>query len=74
MHGSKYVTNQSMQVSKYVTNTPTWERCWLQSSLVHPRDENQEAPWLQNPQRKDIAASTKKDKLGQIISGHNLSE
>ena len=40
-----------------MTNTPTGERCWLQSSLVHPDDEDQEAPWLQNPWRKDAVAS-----------------
>ena len=49
MHGSKYVTNQLMQESKYVTNTPTWEGCCLQSSSVHPHDVDQEASWLQNP-------------------------
>ena len=49
MHGSQYVTNQSMHESKYVTNTPTWEGCWLQSSSVHLHDEDQEAPWSQNP-------------------------
>ena len=27
LHGSQYVTNQSMHGSKYMTNTPTWERC-----------------------------------------------
>ena len=47
MHGSKYMTNQSMYGSQYITNTPTRERSWLQSSSVHPHDENQEAPWLQ---------------------------
>ena len=49
MHGSQYMTNQSMHGSKYVTNTPTWEGCWLQNSSVHPHNEDQEAPWLQNP-------------------------
>ena len=38
MHGSRYVTS--------ITN---WEGCWLQSSLVHPHDENQEDAWSQNP-------------------------
>ena len=46
MHGSKYVTNQSMHGSKYVTDTPTWEKCSLQSSSVYPHDEDQEAHWL----------------------------
>ena len=49
MHNSQYITNQSMHRSKYMTNTPTWEGCWLQSSSAHPHDEDQKAPWLQNP-------------------------
>ena len=68
------MTNQSMHGSQYVTNTPTSEICWLQSSSVHPHDEDQEASWLQNLWRKDAITSTKKDELGQIVSGHNLSE
>ena len=28
---------------------PTREGCWLQSSSVHPDDENQENAWSQNP-------------------------
>ena len=44
MHGSQYMTNQLMHESKYVTNTPTWEGYWLQSSSIHPHDEDQEAP------------------------------
>ena len=47
MHDSQYVTNQSMYKSKYVANTPTWEGCWLQSSSIHPHDEDQEAAWSQ---------------------------
>ena len=42
MHGSKYVTNQSMHGFKYVTNTPTWERCWLKKFSVHPHDEDED--------------------------------
>ena len=29
--------------------TPTREGCWLQSSSVHPDDEDQEEAWSQNP-------------------------
>ena len=29
--------------------TPIWKDCWLQSSSVHPHDEDQENAWLQNP-------------------------
>ena len=58
-----------MHDSKYVTNTPTWGRCWLQSSSVHPIDEDEEAHWLQNSWRKDAVASTKGiDELGQLLS------
>ena len=59
MHGSKYVTNQSMHGSKYMTNTPTRERCWLENSSVYLDDEDQEAPWLQNLWCKDAITSTK---------------
>ena len=63
-----------MHGSQYVTNTPTWEGCWLQSSSVHPYDEDQESPWLQNPLRTNAAASSREDELGQIVSDHNLIE
>ena len=29
--------------------TLIWKYCWLQSSLVHPYDEDQEDAWSQNP-------------------------
>ena len=29
--------------------TPIWKDCWLQSSSVHPHDEDQEDTWSQNP-------------------------
>ena len=48
MHDSQYVTNQS-DTWIPVRGLPTWERCWLQSSLVHQHDEDHETPWLQNP-------------------------
>ena len=40
MHGFQYVTNQfdtriPVHESQYTTYSPTWERCWLQSSSVH---------------------------------------
>ena len=48
MHDSQYVTNQ-MRGSQYVTSITNWEGCWLQSSSVHPHDEDQEDAWSQNP-------------------------
>ena len=59
MHGSKYVTNQSMHGSKYVTDTPTWEGYWIQSPSVQPHDEDQEAPWLKNPGCTNVATSSR---------------
>ena len=29
--------------------TPIWKDCWLQSSSVHPHNEDQEDAWSQNP-------------------------
>ena len=29
--------------------TPIWKDCWLQSSSVHPHDEDQEDAWSENP-------------------------
>ena len=59
MHGSKYVTNQSMYGSQYMTNTPTLKGCWLQSFSVHPHDEDQETPWLQNLRRTNAVTSSR---------------
>ena len=28
---------------------PIWKDCWLQSSSIHPHDEDQEDAWSQNP-------------------------
>ena len=45
---STWLTNLT-RGSQYTAYSPTWERCWLQSSSVHHHDEDHEAPWLQNP-------------------------
>ena len=42
--------------------SPTREGYWLQSSSVHPNDENPKDAWSQNP------TVHKKDELGQILS------
>ena len=65
-----------MHGSKYVTKKPTGEECWLQSYLVHPHDEDQEAPWSQNSQGKDAVASRENmmnwDKMSPVtIYMHN---
>ena len=48
-----------MYGSQYVTNTPTLRKMLATNFSVHPDDEDQEAPWLQNPWRKDVTASTR---------------
>ena len=48
MHGCQYVTNQ-LHGSQYTTWTQTWEGCRLQSSSIHPNDEDHEVAWSQNP-------------------------
>ena len=44
----KYVTNQYADPSTRL-QSQTREGCWLQSSPVHPDDEDQEDAWSQNP-------------------------
>ena len=49
--------------------SPTREGCWLQSSLVHPNDEDQEDAWLQNStMHKHNNLLHKNDELGKILS------
>ena len=45
---SKYMTNSCADPSMRLQNT-NWEDCRLQSSSVHPHDEDQEDAWSQNP-------------------------
>ena len=51
---SFWCTTLSMWLTNYTNpstqlQSPTRESCWLQSSLVHPNDEDQEDVWSQNP-------------------------
>ena len=51
------------------------EGCWLQSSSVHPNDEDQEDTWSQNPMVHIYSNFFKNDELGQnFVFGHNLLE
>ena len=45
---SMWLTNL-MRGSQYPAYSPTWERCWLQSTSVHQHDEDHETLWSQNP-------------------------
>ena len=59
-----------MAPSTWLTNSmraysPTWERCWLQSFSVHPNDEDQETPSLQNPWHTNTVAFSRERLIGQ---------
>ena len=55
--------------------SPTREDCWLQSSSVHPNDEDQEDAWSQNPTVHIHSNFFKRDEVGKnFVSGHNLLE
>ena len=38
-----------VQIPVHDFKTSIWKDCWLQSSSVHPHDEDQEDVWSQNP-------------------------
>ena len=66
------MTNQ-LYGSSTQLQSPTRESCWLQSSSVHPHDEDQEDAWSQNPMVHIHSKFFKKDELGQnFVSDHNL--
>ena len=55
--------------------SPTREGCWLQSSLVHPHDEDLEDAWSQNPTEHKHSNFFRRDELGQnFVSSHNFLE
>ena len=55
--------------------SPTREGCWLQSSLIHPHDDDLEDAWLQNPTVHKHNNFFRRDELWQnFVSGHNLHE
>ena len=55
--------------------SPTRESYWLQSSSVHPNNEDQEDAWSQNPMmHKHNNFFTRTMKLDKFFSDHNLLE
>ena len=55
--------------------SPTKEGCWLQSSSIHPYNEDQEDAWSQNPMVHIYNNFFRRDELRQnFVSGHNLLE
>ena len=63
----KYVTNQCTDPSTQL-QSPTRKGYWLQSSSVHPNNENQEDSWSQNPTVHIHSNFFKNDELEQILS------
>ena len=53
-------TDPNMQLQ-----SPTREGCWLQSSSVHPHDEDLEDAWSQNPTVHKHSNFFRRDELGQ---------
>ena len=55
-----------IQILVHDFNNTNWEDCWLQSSSVHPHDENQEDTWLQNLMvQRHSNFFKRRDELGQ---------
>ena len=55
--------------------SPTREGCWLQSSSVHPHDEDLEDAWSQNSTVHKHSNFFKRDELGQnFVFGYKLLE
>ena len=70
---STWLTNCANPSTRLQSSTR--EGCWLQSSSVHPHDEDQEDIWSQNPTMHKHSNFFRRDKLGQnFFFGHNLLE
>ena len=55
--------------------SPTREGCWLQSSLVHPHDEDLKDAWSQNPTVHKHSNFFRRDELRRnFVSGYKLLE
>ena len=75
MHGSQYVINQYMRRSQYATWSPTWERCWLQSSLVHHTMKITKLLGHKTLRCTNTAASSRERWIrANFVFSHNLHE
>ena len=55
--------------------SPIREDCWLQSSSIHPHDEDQEDVWSQNPMVHIHSNFFRRDELGRnFVSVYKLLE
>ena len=74
MHSSQYATNQLCR-SQYVTSSPTWEECWLQSSSVHPMMKIKKLIGYKTLRCTNIATSSRERwTRANFVSSHNLHE
>ena len=70
----------STRLTNYVDSStrlqsPIREGCWLQSSSVHPHDEDQKDAWSQNPMVHIHSNFFRRDELGRnIFSDYKLLE
>ena len=72
MHDFHYVTNQ-LRGSQYMTYSPTWERCWLQSSPVHHTMKITKLLGHKTLRCTNIAGSSRERwTRANSLSGHNL--
>ena len=71
---STWLTN-SMHGSQYATYSPTWERCWLQSSSIHHTMKIMKLLSYKTLQCTNTTASSgERWTRVNSISGHNLHE
>ena len=71
---SIWLTN-SMRVSQYATYSPTWEGCWLQSSLVRHTTKIMKLLGFKTIWCTNTATSSRERwTRANSVSGHNLHE
>ena len=71
---STWLTN-SMRGSQYTAYSPTWERCWLQSSLVHHTMKITKLLGYKTLQYTNTAASSRERWIrANSVSDYNLHE
>ena len=71
---STWLTN-SMRESQYAANSPTWERCWLQSSSVHHTMKITKLLGYKTLQcTNTVASSWERWTRANSVFGHNLHE
>ena len=68
---STWLTNCADPITRL--QSPTREVCWLQSSLVHPHDEDLEDAWSQNPTVHKHSNFFRRDELERSLCRRSSS-